>query len=117
MYGIVPSSPTDGDSGNLDKARARFTETVDLPTPPIKMFLTLILCDTELILTSKVSHPYPDLNGSQIRMRLKSWIRIRIQIRIKLKIPELSRLKTEPLRAVDAQNRGVKAQNGGLEGM
>jgi hypothetical protein len=64
MYGTVPSSPTDGDSGNLDKARARFTETVDLPTPPIKNFWPLILCDTELILTSKVSHPYPDLNES-----------------------------------------------------
>jgi hypothetical protein len=44
---------------------------------------------------------------------VKSWIRIRISI--KAKILELSRLKTEPWRAVDAQNRGVGAQYGGLD--
>jgi hypothetical protein len=43
----------------------------------------------------------------------ESWFRIRI----KVKIQELSMLKMEPWRAVAAQNGGVKAQNGGLEGL
>ncbi len=57
---VVPSSPIEGDSGNLDKARARFTETVDLPTPPTKMFMTFTLGDTVYTAKGRVSSPYPN---------------------------------------------------------
>ncbi len=62
--------------------------------------------------------------GLQIRIRiiLGSWIRIRIRvkswirIRIKVEIQELQRLKKDPWWAADTDKRGVRAQNGALEG-
>jgi hypothetical protein len=47
-----------------------------------------------------------------IRIILGSWIRIII----KVKIQELQRLKKESWWAADADKRGVRAQNGALEG-
>jgi hypothetical protein len=71
--------------------------------------------------------------GSRIRITVKRWIRIHITLkslirvrstvkswiwlRVKVKIHELSKLKMKPWRAVEAQNRGVEAQNGDLEGL
>jgi hypothetical protein len=51
-----------------------------------------------------------------ICIRMKSLIRIRISA-LKSKFRSSSRLKIKPWRAVDAQNGGVEARNGGLEGL
>ncbi len=53
--------------------------------------------------------------GRQIWIRIRIRVKSRIRIRIKIEIQELQRLKMELLRAMDAHNGGVEAQNGPLD--
>jgi hypothetical protein len=51
-----------------------------------------------------------------IRIEVKSWIWIHIKVKCWIRIRKIQKLKIKPLRAVDAHNGCMEAQNGALEG-
>jgi hypothetical protein len=69
-----------------------------------------------VLLCSGVSDPDPYHFGHfGIRIQIKNKSRIRIRIKVEIQRPR--RLKMELQKATDANNAGVKAQNGAVEGM
>ncbi len=71
-------------------------------------FIQYTYADQDRYLICRDPHCFWNWIRIRIRIRVKSCIHIRTQIRNKIKMQKLSRLKMEPRRAVEAQNRGLE---------